>query len=632
MAKSKKLAMLTLATIACGCFAVAVGCSDPGAGSSEHTCPHVCTYATDMSKDATHHWYACTDTTCTKTVGKVEHIWDEGAITTAPTTAAEGVKTFNCVVCAQTKTESITAYGVPTAGTGADADEYVIANNTTYLVENEIEYGYTNFIQYKYTVAITGALKVSVSETAKFIVVKGFDEVSDLTGDYSFPVEEGDEIIVKVGGLFADDAEEGDTLQSTLKLEETTEAPVADGTIFNPYSLNYDEDMGTYTLNTNIKNDSYIYYTATGEDTVQVEIIDWNGIVTFAAQNLTTNEEAYAGASETLYINATQGDVIKFYASLISFNIIEATVSINAAERDTVYEDGTKAYPYTIDEGDDFTDTWFAENNSVYFSFTAPANGTASIANHEQHKLTVSYGPMWNTQFICQDFIPRTTDALDMEVEAGVTYTIVITNQDEEAWTVSPVFTFEAAEGGDDSDAAASIALNSAVAVATNDVLTIDLTGLDASYAIATCGVQYTLQQYIEEQDRWISYDYNLYGYLFGGNVYELTVTNTMPSPIMTPAIIVAKYLPVGEATDVTVGDVFVVDATMLLGMYEVTTNGSMMTATYQAYNANMATLVSYDYTTMSGLMGGNLDSIYLVTIEGMPGATGTVTLTEVTE
>ena len=36
-----------------------------------------------------------------------EHTWDEGVVTTQPTTTSEGVKTFTCTVCEHTRTESI---------------------------------------------------------------------------------------------------------------------------------------------------------------------------------------------------------------------------------------------------------------------------------------------------------------------------------------------------------------------------------------------------------------------------------------------------------------------------------------------------------------------------------------------
>lgn len=43
----------------------------------------------------------------TKTIKASGHKWDEGKVTTQPTTAKEGVKTFTCTVCQATKTEPI---------------------------------------------------------------------------------------------------------------------------------------------------------------------------------------------------------------------------------------------------------------------------------------------------------------------------------------------------------------------------------------------------------------------------------------------------------------------------------------------------------------------------------------------
>lgn len=43
----------------------------------------------------------------TKTIKAPGHKWDEGKVTTQPTTAKEGVKTFTCTVCQATKTEPI---------------------------------------------------------------------------------------------------------------------------------------------------------------------------------------------------------------------------------------------------------------------------------------------------------------------------------------------------------------------------------------------------------------------------------------------------------------------------------------------------------------------------------------------
>ena len=49
-----------------------------------------------------------------KTIKAAGHKWDEGKVTTEPTTTAEGVKTFTCTVCQATKTEPIDK--LPTSG------------------------------------------------------------------------------------------------------------------------------------------------------------------------------------------------------------------------------------------------------------------------------------------------------------------------------------------------------------------------------------------------------------------------------------------------------------------------------------------------------------------------------------
>ena len=46
-----------------------------------------------------------------KTVDALDHAWDEGEVTTQPTCIAEGVKTFTCTRCDETKTEPVPATG-----------------------------------------------------------------------------------------------------------------------------------------------------------------------------------------------------------------------------------------------------------------------------------------------------------------------------------------------------------------------------------------------------------------------------------------------------------------------------------------------------------------------------------------
>ncbi|MGN0513659.1 MAG: carbohydrate-binding domain-containing protein, partial [Lachnospiraceae bacterium] len=61
-------------------------------------------YATTWSKDATYHWKECE---CGDKIDVAEHTFDAGKVTKAATETAEGVKTYTCTVCGQTKTEAI---------------------------------------------------------------------------------------------------------------------------------------------------------------------------------------------------------------------------------------------------------------------------------------------------------------------------------------------------------------------------------------------------------------------------------------------------------------------------------------------------------------------------------------------
>ena len=72
---------------------------------------HEHSYQTEWSKDATHHWHACEGEDCTDVADKAEHTWNEGEITTPATADAEGVKTFTCTVCGQTKNEAVEYIG-----------------------------------------------------------------------------------------------------------------------------------------------------------------------------------------------------------------------------------------------------------------------------------------------------------------------------------------------------------------------------------------------------------------------------------------------------------------------------------------------------------------------------------------
>ena len=84
------------------------------------SCAHKCEFSSDWSKDASSHWHTCTKNGCEEVADKAEHTWDEGKITTKATQEADGIKTFTCTACAQTKTESV-------AFTGLSKEEWDVA-------------------------------------------------------------------------------------------------------------------------------------------------------------------------------------------------------------------------------------------------------------------------------------------------------------------------------------------------------------------------------------------------------------------------------------------------------------------------------------------------------------------------
>ena len=66
-------------------------------------------YATEWSKDETNHWHECT--VCGDKKDQAAHKWNKGVVTKQPTCTEDGVKTYTCSVCGQTKTEVIEAQG-----------------------------------------------------------------------------------------------------------------------------------------------------------------------------------------------------------------------------------------------------------------------------------------------------------------------------------------------------------------------------------------------------------------------------------------------------------------------------------------------------------------------------------------
>lgn len=89
---------------------------------------HSHTYKTEWAKDTTHHWHACEGEDCTDVADKAEHTWNDGEITTPATKESDGIKTFTCTACRQTKTESVQ---LKTTVTKAEWDAALAMGNFT---------------------------------------------------------------------------------------------------------------------------------------------------------------------------------------------------------------------------------------------------------------------------------------------------------------------------------------------------------------------------------------------------------------------------------------------------------------------------------------------------------------------
>ena len=128
------------------------------------SCGHECEFKSEWSKDATHHWHDCTDEKCELVSDKAEHTWNEGVVTTPATESAEGVKTFTCTVCGQTKTE-------PVAFTGLTETEW----NAAFGIGN-----FSNFYMNEVANTIMPGMSMEVVTEYKFTANKAYMKMTML--------------------------------------------------------------------------------------------------------------------------------------------------------------------------------------------------------------------------------------------------------------------------------------------------------------------------------------------------------------------------------------------------------------------------------------------------------------------
>ena len=74
------------------------------------------TAPTCTAKGYTTHTCACGDSYVDTYTDALGHAWDSGKVTKQPTATEDGVKTYTCTRCGETKTETISATGCPSAG------------------------------------------------------------------------------------------------------------------------------------------------------------------------------------------------------------------------------------------------------------------------------------------------------------------------------------------------------------------------------------------------------------------------------------------------------------------------------------------------------------------------------------
>ena len=82
----------------------------------KHSYKDVVTAPTCTEKGYTTHTCACGDSYVDTYVDALGHAWDSGKVTKQPTATEAGIRTYTCTRCGETKTETISATGCPSAG------------------------------------------------------------------------------------------------------------------------------------------------------------------------------------------------------------------------------------------------------------------------------------------------------------------------------------------------------------------------------------------------------------------------------------------------------------------------------------------------------------------------------------
>ena len=111
------------------------------------------------------------------------HNWNSGVVTQEPTTEAEGVKTYTCTVCSETKTEAIAKLDPPTGGGGGGGGGSSSTAEKTYTVKFNSNGGST---VEKVTVKKNETVAEPTAPTRVGYTFEGWYTDSKLTKEYNF--------------------------------------------------------------------------------------------------------------------------------------------------------------------------------------------------------------------------------------------------------------------------------------------------------------------------------------------------------------------------------------------------------------------------------------------------------------
>ena len=158
-------------------------------------------FSDDWTADADYHWHA---STCGHDIvfGKADHSWNTGVVTKDATHTENGVKTYTCTVCGQTKTESIPALADAHSFSDAwtsDTDYHWHATTCGHDVvsskaEHEWDDGvvvtkgsYTDDWELLYTCTVCGKQKTEIQSPDEYIA--RFEQYFDVTEEGTLSVK-----------------------------------------------------------------------------------------------------------------------------------------------------------------------------------------------------------------------------------------------------------------------------------------------------------------------------------------------------------------------------------------------------------------------------------------------------------